>query len=81
MALQLRHPGKVAGQAAHYRRRAAALRAVNNLDEAERLEAHAARLTAQLTAAERCRHCGRPLEDPVSVSRGIGSTCWSRGHR
>lgn len=29
----------------------------------------------------RCRHCGRKLEDPLSVERGIGSQCWQRGHR
>lgn len=32
-------------------------------------------LSAQLKAANRCRDCGRPLEDPDSVAKGIGPDC------
>lgn len=28
--------------------------------------------------AGRCRLCGRPLEDPVSLERGYGSDCWPK---
>lgn len=81
MPLRLRHPTKTAAQAVNYRAWATTLRARGNVAEAERLEHRAAQLTEQLRAADRCRHCGRPLEDPTSQARGIGSTCWARGHR
>jgi hypothetical protein len=29
-----------------------------------------------LVAAHACRCCGRPLTDPPSIARGIGSECW-----
>lgn len=35
-------------------------------------------LEAELTSAGRCRRCGRPLSDPVSIERGIGSDCWRK---
>lgn len=40
-----------------------------------------ARQRNALVAAHRCRCCGRALADPLSISRGIGSTCWARGER
>jgi hypothetical protein len=31
-----------------------------------------------LTPRTRCRICGRGLEDPASIERGIGSECWDQ---
>lgn len=31
-----------------------------------------------LTPRQRCRICGRGLEDPASIARGIGSECWEQ---
>jgi hypothetical protein len=31
-----------------------------------------------LTPSNRCRCCGRPLTDPESIARSIGSECWGR---
>jgi hypothetical protein len=39
---------------------------------------HADSLQAALVALMFCANCGRPLEDPVSVERGIGPDCWGR---
>jgi len=39
---------------------------------------HAERLHAALIALMFCANCGRPLEDPVSIERGIGPDCWGR---
>ena len=39
---------------------------------------HADTLQSALTALMYCANCGRPLEDPVSVERGIGPDCWER---
>jgi hypothetical protein len=39
---------------------------------------HADRLHAELISLMFCAKCGRPLEDPVSVERGIGPDCWGR---
>lgn len=39
---------------------------------------HADKLHAALVALMFCGNCGRPLEDPVSISRGIGPDCWGR---
>ena len=38
-------------------------------------------LEAILTKQARCRACGRALEDPVSVARGVGPDCWEKGRR
>jgi Family of unknown function (DUF6011) len=32
----------------------------------------------ELAATGRCRICGRPLSDPVSVERGVGPDCAAR---
>lgn len=81
MPVRLRHPGKTAQQLAHYRQRLEAARAAGELGVGATLERQVGRLEGMLKAADRCRHCGRPLEDPVSIARGIGSTCWARGAR
>jgi hypothetical protein len=60
-------PGKQAETAAR-------LRAVGRVERAEMLE-------RQLVALGRCKHCGRKLTDPISIERGIGSTCWQNGAR
>lgn len=39
---------------------------------------HAERLQAALVALMFCANCGRPLNDPVSIDRGIGPDCWER---
>lgn len=39
---------------------------------------HADKLHAALVALMFCANCGRPLDDPLSVSRGIGPDCWGR---
>jgi hypothetical protein len=31
--------------------------------------------------ASRCEDCGKPLEDPASVERGVGPDCWARRQR
>lgn len=33
---------------------------------------------ASVDLAEECSHCGRPLNDPVSISRGVGPECYGR---
>ena len=37
---------------------------------------HAGKLHAALVALMFCANCGRPLNDPLSVDRGIGPDCW-----
>jgi hypothetical protein len=39
---------------------------------------HAEKLHTALVALMFCASCGRPLEDPVSIDRGIGPDCWTR---
>jgi Family of unknown function (DUF6011) len=39
---------------------------------------HADKLQAALVALMFCANCGRPLNDPVSINRGIGPDCWPR---
>lgn len=39
---------------------------------------HADKLHGALVALMFCANCGRPLEDPQSVNRGIGPDCWGR---
>ncbi len=78
MPVHLRHPAKTAAQAARYR---ALAKASGHAVSAAEYLAAAERAEAALAAADRCRHCGRALTDPVSRARGIGSTCWARGAR
>jgi hypothetical protein len=40
---------------------------------AMRLEADM--LEAELVARQRCKRCGRPLSDPVSMKQGVGPDC------
>jgi hypothetical protein len=51
--------------------RAARLRDVGRPDDAAQVE-------RILAAAGHCKHCGRPLSDPVSVERGVGPDCWQK---
>jgi hypothetical protein len=37
---------------------------------------HAGQLHAALVALMFCANCGRPLNDPLSIGRGIGPDCW-----
>jgi len=37
---------------------------------------HADKLHAALVALMFCANCGRPLNDPLSIDRGIGPDCW-----
>jgi len=37
---------------------------------------HAGKLHAALVALMFCANCGRPLNDPLSIDRGIGPDCW-----
>ena len=37
---------------------------------------HTDKLHAALVALMFCANCGRPLNDPVSIDRGIGPDCW-----
>jgi hypothetical protein len=39
---------------------------------------HADKLHAALVALMFCANCGRPLEDPLAIDRGIGPDCWPR---
>jgi Family of unknown function (DUF6011) len=39
---------------------------------------HADKLQAALVALMFCANCGRPLQDPLSIDRGIGPDCWPR---
>ena len=39
---------------------------------------HAEALHAALVALMYCANCGRPLNDPVSIERGVGPDCWPR---
>lgn len=34
-----------------------------------------------LHADDCCEDCGTPLEDPVSVKRGVGPHCWEKRRR
>lgn len=60
-----RAPGKTAANAARL------ARSEDSADD--RLAARA--LLVALAKAQRCRDCGRPLEDPVSIERGVGPDC------
>jgi hypothetical protein len=57
----LKHPAKMARQAAYWR-------AHGRAEVAERLE-------AELAGAGRCKRCGRALRDPESVADSIGPEC------
>jgi hypothetical protein len=81
MAVKLRHPGKIARQLAYVEAHRDAAKARGDAEALADLERRAEALAGMLARAHRCRHCGRPLEDPVSVARGIGSTCWAKGAR
>ena len=39
---------------------------------------HAEKLHAALIALMFCANCGRPLNDPGSIERGVGPDCWPR---
>lgn len=66
-------PGVTARNAQLYRARAKRARKAH---ERQEYEHYAEQLENQLAAARRCRRCGRSLEDPESVKRGIGPECW-----
>lgn len=64
----------------HERRSEAALKAA--VTRSRRRERKVAAVVAllrsggQLTPADTCRICGKSLDDPESVARGVGSDCW-----
>lgn len=35
-------------------------------------------LSSQESKHGRCRVCGRPLTDSISIDRGVGPECWSK---
>lgn len=39
---------------------------------------HADSLHSALVALMFCANCGRPLDDPMSIERGIGPDCWQK---
>lgn len=51
--------------------------AKDDLGQARRnvLETKLAHLNDRLAGMHACRHCGRPLTDPVSIERGVGPEC------
>lgn len=69
-------PGKAASNAAYYRRRATA-EAARGADPTY-YAAQAALLEEALHATGRCRECGAPLYDRLSVARGYGPDCWQK---
>lgn len=81
MPVKLKHPAKDAANLTRLEAAALIADECEQPDEAERLRTRARYYRARLDAAERCRHCGRKIEDPLSVARGIGSTCWASGAR
>jgi hypothetical protein len=64
----------------HERRSEAAKKAADT--RARRKEREVSKIVAQikaggaLTPAGSCRLCGKALDDPESIGRGIGSDCW-----
>jgi hypothetical protein len=53
-------------------------RQVDTLEAMDAYEDELKALTEALRHQVRCRECGRPLEDPVSVARGYGGDCWAK---
>ena len=45
------------------------------------MAARASALRSELRSQDRCADCGRPLEDPESVARGVGPDCWGKRAR
>lgn len=43
--------------------------------------AEAERIRAEMKAAEECEDCGAHLEDPDSIKRRVGPTCWAKRQR
>ncbi len=46
---------------------------VDLLNKLDRLD----QLGVQMTVITRCERCGKILEDPESLKRGMGPTCWN----
>lgn len=65
-------PGMRARNAALYRERAERARTEHERDEYTH---YAEQLENALAAAERCRRCGRRLENEESKKRGVGPEC------
>jgi Family of unknown function (DUF6011) len=64
----------------HERRSAAAQKAAETRRERQKAKVHhiARRVAANQNCGprHRCYVCGRKLDDPQSIARGIGSECW-----
>jgi hypothetical protein len=81
----VKHPQKSARTLADLRRRVdeldagAAPRSPSETPESVRHQIE--RYLAGFRAAARCEDCGKALDDPVSVKRGIGPDCHARRQR
>ena len=62
---------------AYHRRRAA--ETTGEVSAGHTAQAEAA--LALLHAAKQCEDCGTPLEDPVSIARRVGPSCWAKQKR
>lgn len=80
-----KHPGKASRTLAELRHRVVELEAgapsrygADTVDAKRRMvEAY----VAGFRLASRCEMCGKELEDPTSVNRGVGPDCWQRLER
>lgn len=71
-------PRKAADAIRRARTKAQEARQSGDRQLAEDYEEAGDALEAILRKKTRCRECGRGLDDPVSVARGVGPDCWAK---
>lgn len=76
-----KHPRLLAERITEKRAKAQAARQAGDQRTATQYEDQADQLEAARRHLGTCRACGRPLEDPASVDRGVGPSCWRKGLR
>lgn len=70
-----KHPRKAAMKLVWVEAQCRRARARGDQAEADQWDVARGQLEALLARLARCRCCGRPLRDPVSVAAGIGPEC------
>lgn len=77
------HPGRLARALRHALEEAQRCRQASPPDHigSEQWEAKAEALESARRTLGRCRICGRELDNPTSVERGVGTSCWRKGKR
>jgi DNA repair exonuclease SbcCD ATPase subunit len=76
-----RHPRRWAQKLGEIERQRDEAKAKGNDAEADRLSAMVDGIREGLKGSDACGICGRKLENPESIARGIGTECWAQGKR